>query len=119
MFVASSLVFLAVINREFLLAFTSKDTAATYNRKWFSGIRDGDHESKSQVFGVHPVYRKSFEKEICEWTMNGWERFEQEQPAWFTERWIDSMPNNTIPYKYCVKYCTRRRRGGKRRDGIR
>ena len=86
LFVASSLVFLAVINREFMHTFTSTDTAATYNRKWFTGIGDGDDESKSQVFGVHPLGRMSFEKEIRAWTMNGWERFEQEKPAWFTDR---------------------------------
>ncbi|GMH98452.1 hypothetical protein TrVE_jg6062 [Triparma verrucosa] len=38
------------------------------------------------------------------WTLKNWDRWEEEKPAWFTDTWIDNVPNNYIPYDWRVKY---------------
>jgi len=108
-------VFLFVIDRDFMHTFFDTDTCATFNRKWFRGIKDGDDEQRSQAFSIHPAQRKRFENELHSWTLDGWERFEQVKPSWFTDRWIDSVPNDMIPFKYCVKYKKTKGRRAERR----
>jgi hypothetical protein len=117
LFLLGLVVFLLVANKEFLGSFFSTDTAATYYEKWFEGIPDGDDEAMSDVFTTHPVYRTRFEHKISAWTKANWKRWEQEQPAWFTDAWIESVPNHCIPYKYCVKY--RKTKGRRESDARR
>ncbi|GMH99353.1 hypothetical protein TrLO_g14568 [Triparma laevis f. longispina] len=38
------------------------------------------------------------------WTLKNWDRREEEKPAWFTDAWIDHVPNTYIPYDWRVKY---------------
>jgi hypothetical protein len=104
LFLLGLAVFLLVANKEFLGSFFSTDTAATFYEKWFEGVPDGDDETKSSIFSTHPVFRTKVEIKIAAWTKANWERWEREQPAWFTDAWIESVPNHCIPYKYCVKY---------------
>jgi hypothetical protein len=110
-------VFLSVMNRDFLPTFFSTDTAATYNEKWFDGVPDGDDEMKSLIFGVHPVYRVDFAHKIEAWSKENWEKWETRKPTWFTDEWIESVPNDCIPYKYCVKY--RKTKGRRESDARR
>ena len=85
--------------------------------KWFDGFSDNDDKMKSGIFTTHPVYRTNFEHKISAWTKANWERWEQEQPAWFTDAWIESVPNHCISYKYCVKY--RKTKGRRESDARR
>jgi hypothetical protein len=117
LFLLGLVVFLLAANKDFLASFYSTDTASTYYEKWFEGVHGNDDEAKSAIFGVHPVIRTNFEHKISAWTKANWERWGQEQPAWFTDAWIESVPNHCIPYKYCVKY--RKTKGRRESDARR
>jgi hypothetical protein len=110
--------FLYVCNREFIQSFFSTDTYATYNRKWFTGIDKSDEAQRSKIFDVHPDYRCEIEGEIRAWTLANWERWETQKPVWFTENWIESVSNDCIPFKFCVKYRKTKGRQDVRRGSV-
>ena len=118
LFVVGWIAFLLVMNREFLGTFISTDTYASFLKKWFTGVPDGDDEMKSTVFRKHPASRTLIEKEIREWTLANWERWDREKPLWFTDAWIDSVPNDCIPFKFCVHYKRTKGRREKRRASV-
>jgi hypothetical protein len=118
LFVVGWIVFLLVMNREFLDTFFSTDTYASYLKKWFAGIPDSDDEMKSTIFSKHPSHRKKMEGEIKAWTLANWERWDKEKPKFFTDAWIDSVPNDCIPFKFCVQYKKTKGRREKRRASV-
>jgi hypothetical protein len=117
LFFAAFGVFLGVMNRDFLPTFFSTDTTGTFHEEYFEGISDGDDESRAYIFGVHPVYRVKFAHKIAAWSKGNWEKWETQKPTWFTDEWIESVPNDCIPYKYCVKY--RKTKGRRESDARR
>ncbi|GMI13689.1 hypothetical protein TrLO_g3306 [Triparma laevis f. longispina] len=38
------------------------------------------------------------------WTLQNWDRWEEERPAWFTDAWVECVPNEFIPFDWRVKY---------------
>lgn len=38
------------------------------------------------------------------WTLSSWQRWEEKKPTWITDGWIDGVPNEFIPFEFCVKY---------------
>jgi hypothetical protein len=110
--------FLLVMNREFMGTFFSNITYASYLQKWFTGIPDGDDEQKSAIFKKHPICRRMVEGDARAWTLANWEKWEAKKPAWFTDAWIDSVPNDCIPFNYCVKYKKTKGRHDKRRASV-
>ena len=54
---------------------------------------------------LHPdIYKKWGDELIKPWTINSWNRWEEEKPAWFTDTWIEGVLNEYIPFKGRVKY---------------
>ncbi|GMH51051.1 hypothetical protein TrST_g8578 [Triparma strigata] len=101
----SGVVFIAVIKREYWHTFFSLDTASDYNKRFFVNLRDDQDEAKSSMFSCHPDVYKSWGDELMKpWTLENWSRWEEEKPAWFTDAWVESVPNNYIPYDWRVKY---------------
>ena len=81
------------------------DTASTFNRKAFLHLREDQDLEKSYVLTCHPDVYKSWGDELMKpWTLENWSRWEEEKPAWFTDAWVESVPNNYIPYDWRVKY---------------
>jgi hypothetical protein len=117
-FVFGWIAFLLVMEREFIITFFSTDTYSTFLKKWFAGISDGDDEQKSGIFDSQRSHRRKMERDIRAWTLANWERWEREKPQWFTDRWIDSVPNDCIPYEFCVKYKKTKGRQEKRRASV-
>ncbi|GMH96194.1 hypothetical protein TrST_g13191 [Triparma strigata] len=100
----SAVTFASVIKREFLHTFYDMDTASTYNRKTFLYLNDKDLE-KSRILTRHPdVYMAWGDELIKPWTIKNWNRWEEEKPAWFTDKWIEAVPNEYIPFEWRVKY---------------
>lgn len=53
----------------------------------------------------HPDICAGLGEEILKpWTLKNWERSEEEKPVWFTDTWIECVPNEYIPYEWRVKY---------------
>ena len=100
----SAVTFALVIKREFLHTFYDFDTASTFNRKEFLQLNDKDLE-KSEILTRHPdVYKAWGDELIKPWTIKNWNRWEEEKPAWFTDKWIEAVPNEYIPFEWRVKY---------------
>ena len=67
--------------------------------------REDQDDVKNELFADHPdVYHTWGEELLKPWTLKNWDRWEEEKPAWFTDTWIDNVPNNYIPYDWRVKY---------------
>ena len=100
----SAVTFALVIKREYLHTFYDFDTASTFNRKEFLQLNDKDLE-KSEILTRHPdVYKTWGDELIKPWTIKNWNRWEEEKPTWFTDKWIDCVPNDYIPFEWRVKY---------------
>ena len=60
---------------------------------------------KSEILLDHPDTRRGWGDELLKpWTLSNWERWEEEKPAWFTDKFIEGVPNEYIPYDWRVKY---------------
>ena len=89
---------------EYLHTFIGGDTAATFNRKVFLALRDDHEKEKSLFFDCHPDVCRLFKDELKQWTMSNWKIFEDTKPEWFTDGWIDKVPNDYMPFEFRVKY---------------
>lgn len=97
--------FVSVIKRRYLRTFFSIDTASDYNFKIAVNCREDQEDIKSSLLLDHPDTYAGWGDEILKpWTLKNWERWEDERPSWFTDKWIESVPNEYIPYDFRVKY---------------
>ena len=103
--VSSAFAFVSVMNRKYLSTFYNLDTASDYKRKCFLSAREDQDDLKSKLLTDHPdIYRSWGDELLKPWTLTNWDRWEEEKPAWFTDTWIDNVPNDYIPYDWRVKY---------------
>ena len=101
----SAVTFALVIKRKYLHTFYDMDTASTFNRKAFLHLREDQDLDKAGFLTIHPdIYMAWGDELIKPWTINNWNRWEEEKPAWFTDKWIESVPNEYIPFEWRVKY---------------
>ena len=101
----SAVTFALVIKRKYLHPFYDMDTASTFNRKSFLHLREDQDLEKSEYLTCHPdIYMAWGDELIKPWTMKNWNRWEEEKPAWFTDAWIEGVPNEYIPFEWRVKY---------------
>ncbi|GMI02698.1 hypothetical protein TrVE_jg6934 [Triparma verrucosa] len=85
--ITSAASFVACMNRSYLHTFYSLDTTSDYKRKCFLSAGEGQDDLKSKILKDHPD-----------------DRWEEEKHSWFTDKWIEQVPNNYIPYDWRVKY---------------
>ena len=103
--ITSLITFVSVINKKYLRTFYNLDTASQYSRKIVLNCREDQDEYKSGALTEHPdIYAAWGDELLKPWTLENWNRWEEEKPAWFTDAWIDNVPNHYIPYDWRVKY---------------
>lgn len=96
---------MSVIKREYLHTYYGFDTASEYNRKFFINLRANQDEAKSSIFYCHPdVYAGWGDELVKRWTLESWDRWGSEKPSWFTEAWVNHVPNEHVPYDWRLKY---------------
>ena len=101
----SAVTFALVIKRKYLHTFYDMDTLSTFNRKAFLHLREDQDLKKSEYLTLHPDVYMSWGDELLKpWTISNWNRWEEEKPAWFTDTWIEGVPNEYIPFEWRVKY---------------
>ncbi len=66
----------------------------------------------------HSSRRVLIEKDIMAMSMPNMDKWEKVKPAWFTDSWIDKVPSDCIPYKYCVRYRKTKGRNDVRRGSV-
>ncbi|GMI00288.1 hypothetical protein TrLO_g11347 [Triparma laevis f. longispina] len=103
--IISLLAFISVVNWKYLRTFYNMDTGSEYNRKSFLSYKNDQEHLKAKILKVHSgVYAGWGEELLKPWTLKNWDRWEEERPAWFTDAWIECVPNEYIPYDFRVKY---------------
>ncbi|GMH86410.1 hypothetical protein TrST_g5560 [Triparma strigata] len=101
----SALTFASVIKREYLHTFYDMDTASIYSRKYFLKLREDQNEERSYLLTIHPDVYKAWGDELLKpWTIKNWNRWEEEKPSWFTDKWVDGVPNEYTPFEWRMKY---------------
>ena len=98
-------VFVSVINRKYLSTFYNMDTASEYNRKMVLNYRDDQDHLKAAALRDHPdIYAGWGDELLKPWTLKNWDRWEEERPTWFTDQWVEGVPNEYILYDFRLKY---------------
>ncbi|GMH81378.1 hypothetical protein TL16_g08911 [Triparma laevis f. inornata] len=101
----SAIFFIFSIKREYLQTFYSLDTTNEYDRKFWSRLRKDQDAEKAGVLRDHPNCYAGWGDELLKpWTLQNWDRWEEERPAWFTDAWVECVPNEFIPFDWRVKY---------------
>ncbi|GMH90953.1 hypothetical protein TL16_g11919 [Triparma laevis f. inornata] len=90
----TTFVFIRLINPDYISTFFSTETGGQMTRRIFL---EGDDFLKSHCF---PNKNKTFwmpiEEKVREWLKEGWERWEDEKPVWFTDKWRARVPAEMV-----------------------
>ena len=60
-------------------------------------LENGNDESRSLIFRKHTDLWMKIEREVQDWTLANWHKWEVEKPEWFTEHVKESVPDHMIP----------------------
>jgi hypothetical protein len=107
----SVFLFFSKIKRKYWSTFYSTKTGSQESMSYF--LDHDDDETKAYVFTSHEDLWKKIDREVKEWTLANWRRWEKDKPAWFTEHFKESVPDHMIP-KMSLEEMNKRA-GGKRR----
>jgi hypothetical protein len=86
--------FLLLTKQEIRGTFYSFQTGYQYVQSKF--LRAGD-ENKSKIFKYNKMQWMPIREDVKTWTMENWCRWEEEQPSWFTEKWVSKVDDDMIP----------------------
>ncbi len=88
-------IFVLTIDRNYRGTFFSTMTAKQFRIQSF---REAKTDTiKVNVLKLHPSYYKSIRGEVEEWVKDNWERWNEEQPEWFTDVVKKRIPEDMIP----------------------
>ena len=101
MSMASFLIFLGFINKDFWCTFYDTRTGQAFlTDTWRNGNSD---EQKFYVFSKHKSYYKSINKDLKDWLSENWDRWEEENEEWFTAKMIGKILDELLPEKFTSK----------------
>jgi hypothetical protein len=86
--------FVRNINPKYLHTFVGTMTGSQYSVHLF---RTGDDYVKIELFVTNVLYWESIRDEVIDYTHKHWSRWNAEQPEWFTEQFISTVPDAFIP----------------------
>ena len=89
--------FLSVINSEYIDGFISFTTGKQYIVANFD--ESETDEKKFMVFSFHKSYYRSRETQLKAWVAENWDKWMEEEPAWFTEYKKAHVPSEYLPAK--------------------
>jgi len=88
-------VFLALVKKEFVSTFFSLETASEFCMRHFTESEDDG--LRADVFSTNTCNWKPIRPEVKAWVLANWLRWKREQPEWFTEHLIASVPLDMVP----------------------
>jgi hypothetical protein len=86
--------FFLTMKPKYVATFFSAQTGCQYVQSKF--FRDGD-ECKKEVFGYNAKLWLPIRDDVKAWTMENWERWEEEKPEWFTDAFKARTDDDMIP----------------------
>ena len=87
--------FFVLMKKKYRRSFYSLATGNDYAQNYF--LRGRTDEEKAVVFTINKIKWKAIEGDVKVWLLEGWERWEEEEPDWFTEVWKSRVPDNLLP----------------------
>jgi hypothetical protein len=87
--------FLLSIKRSHVHTFFSLDTGAQYLQRIFTETKDD--AKRSIVFGYNHRMWGPIREEVADWIELNWPAWKQDPPTWFTQDWIDQIPDDMLP----------------------
>ena len=91
----SAFLFFFKIKRSYWSTFYSTKTGCQQAMSIF--LENGNDASRSLIFRKHTDLWKKIEREVQDWTLANWHKWEVEKPAWFTEAFKERVPDHMIP----------------------
>ena len=107
----SVFLFFYKIKRKYWATFYSLRTGCQQAMSFF--LDHDDDSIKSFIFSRHTDLWKKIEREVQEWTLANWHKWELEKPAWFTEHFKERVPDHMIPKMSLAEL--HKKAGGERR----
>jgi hypothetical protein len=92
--VATFCLFLKSMKAKYRKTFFSLETGSDITVSYFESMDDA---VKSKVFTKNKILWTEIAPDAKAWLQEGWETWEEEQPAWFTEVWKSRVPDDMIP----------------------
>jgi hypothetical protein len=87
--------FLLLMKRKYVSTFFSTQTGYAWVLGYFvSGQTD---DVKSQIFEHNTKQWQSIRDDVKTWTLENWERWEEEKPEWFNDAWKSGLDDDMIP----------------------
>jgi hypothetical protein len=87
--------FLLSIKRSHVHTFYSLDTGAQYLQRMFTEAEDD--AKRKIVFGYNHRMWGPIREEVADWIELNWPAWKQDPPTWFTQDWIDQIPDDMLP----------------------
>ena len=89
-------VYLATINAKYRRTFWDSQTGKEWVCSYFTKEGASD-ASKMQIHASRRLLWTSIRRQVKEWTLENWARFEQEKPEWFLPALIAQVEDEMIP----------------------
>jgi hypothetical protein len=87
--------FLLLMKREFWGTFFSVQTGYAWVQSRF--INGAGDETKKDIHLFNKRQWLSIRLDVKAWTMENWERWEEEKPVWFNDAWKSTLDDDMIP----------------------
>ena len=93
--------FLLLMKRNYVSTFFSTQSGHAWVQSYFvSGKTD---EVKKSIFEFNKKQWASIQDDVKAWTLENWERWEEEKPEWFNDAWKSFLDDDMIPPTFLQK----------------
>jgi len=87
--------FLLLMKKEYRRTFFSTKSGAQNTMNYF--MKGADESVKSIVITDNKLLWRPIRGEVKTWVLGNWYKWVEERPAWFTEAWVNKVPDDFIP----------------------
>jgi hypothetical protein len=95
LFVSFQTCFLLLMKREYVTTFFSSQTGHAWVKAMF--LDGTDDRQKIRALRKNKKLWLSIRDDVKAWTMENWERWEEEKPEWFNDAWKAGVDDSMIP----------------------
>jgi len=90
--------FLFSINREYWVTLFDTRTGTQFAVDNYKAA--ATDVMRFDIFTHHPIFYSSISEELYKWLTDNWDRWEDEEPDWFTAAAILNIPEDILPVKF-------------------
>jgi hypothetical protein len=101
LWVVAFVAFLLSIERSHVHTFFSLETGATFCQRDFTD-NEGNDALRCQILGYNERLWRPMRVKVAEWVETNWPVWKRDQPPWFTQAWVDSIPDDMLPKSFAA-----------------